>query len=103
MRLKLKKPPGSGPVFAGNGILQSLPNGTSLRGGFYIWLRLKGKVPVDQLFQNMLKEQILINPGTVYDFGKNQAIRLSYAYAGEEELKKGIKKLAAAIRDLQQG
>ncbi len=70
-------------------------------GGFYIWLRLKGKVPVDQLFQTMLKKQVLINPGNVYDFGRSQAIRLSYAYAGEEELETGIKKLAAAIRDLQ--
>lgn len=69
-------------------------------GGFYIWLRLKGKVPVDQLFQTMLRQQVLINPGTVYDFGKNQAIRLSYAYAGEEELETGIRKLAAAIKGL---
>jgi len=70
-------------------------------GGFYIWLRLKGKVPVDQLFQTMLREQVLINPGNVYDFEKSQAIRLSYAYAGEAELETGIKKLAAAIRELQ--
>ncbi len=69
-------------------------------GGFYIWLRLRGKVPVDQLFQIMLKERILINPGNVYDFGRNQAIRLSYAYAGEEDLETGIKKLAEAIHGL---
>ena len=69
-------------------------------GGFYIWLRLNGKVPVDQLFQLMLNEQILINPGNVYDFGKNQAIRLSYAYASESELEAGIKKLSKIVQGL---
>ena len=61
-------------------------------GGFYVWLRLKGKIPVDQLFQMMLNQRILINPGNIYDFGKNQAIRLSYAYASEQELETGIEK-----------
>jgi len=70
------------------------------RGGFYIWLRLNGKVPVDQFFHLMLKERVLINPGSIYDFGKNQAIRLSYAYASEKELSAGIEKLAEIVRSL---
>ena len=72
-------------------------------GSFYIWLRLNGKVPVDQLFQSMLKEQILINPGSIYDFEKNQAIRLSYAYAEEPDLELGIRKLAIMVGALKQG
>lgn len=71
-------------------------------GGFYIWLRLNGRLPVDQLFQMMLAENILINPGNIYDFGKNQAIRLSYAYAGDGDLAYGIGKLAEIIKKLQQ-
>ncbi|HYE68251.1 MAG TPA: PLP-dependent aminotransferase family protein [Anaerovoracaceae bacterium] len=71
------------------------------RGGFYIWLRLNGKVPVDQLFHQMLKERILINPGNIYDFGKNQSIRLSYSYASEKELAVGIEKLAEIVRSLR--
>jgi len=67
------------------------------RGGFYIWLRLNGKVPVDQLFHLMLKERVLINPGNIYDFGKNQAIRLSYAYASKKDLAAGIEKLAEIL------
>jgi len=69
-------------------------------GGFYIWLRLKGKVPVDQLFHRMLSENILVNPGNVYDFGRNQAIRLSYAYAEQQELEAGIIKLSEVVRQL---
>lgn len=72
------------------------------RGGFYIWLRLNGKVPVDQLFHLMLTERVLINPGNIYDFGKNQAIRLSYAYASEKDLTTGIEKLSRMVRRLQQ-
>ncbi len=72
------------------------------RGGFYIWLRLNGKVPVDQLFHLMLTERVLINPGNIYDFGKNHAIRLSYAYASEKDLAAGIEKLSGMVRRLQQ-
>lgn len=72
------------------------------RGGFYIWLRLNGKVPVEQLFHLLLKERVLINPGSIYDFGKNQSIRLSYAYASEKELTAGIEKLSGTVHRLQQ-
>jgi GntR family transcriptional regulator of abcA and norABC len=68
------------------------------KGSFYIWLRLMVDVPADQLFQRMLEHQILINPGNVYDFEKNHAIRLSYSYAKEEELEYGIEMLARTIR-----
>lgn len=48
----------------------------------------------------MLKQRLLINPSNIYDFGKNQAIRLSYAYASEEELEHGIEMLARTIRGM---
>ncbi len=70
------------------------------KGSFYIWLRLNAKIPVDQLFQLMLKERILINPGNIYDFGRNQAIRLSYSYASELQLAYGIETLAETVRSL---
>ncbi len=79
---------------------KDLARWTTPKGGFYLWLTLNSKVAVDQLFQMMLKEQILINPGNVYDFEKNQSIRLSYAYSSEEELEIGIRKLAEAVRSL---
>lgn len=71
------------------------------KGSFYIWLRLTADVPADQLFQRMLEHQILINPGNVYDFEKNHAIRLSYSYAKEEELEYGIEMLAQTIRRMR--
>ena len=69
-------------------------------GSFYIWVTLKGSISTDQLFYEALKEKLLINPGSMYDFSKNQGIRLSYAYAEESELESGIKKLAEVIKGM---
>lgn len=66
-------------------------------GGFYIWLKLKKKGSTEKLFQAALQKKILINPGSIYDFSQNEYIRLSYAYASEEELRIGIRTLADLI------
>lgn len=66
-------------------------------GGFYIWLRLKQPMNLNQLFDEALKAKLLLNPGHIYDFENNNAIRLSYAYATEEELIEGIEKLRGII------
>ncbi|WP_130862905.1 aminotransferase-like domain-containing protein [Bacilliculturomica massiliensis] len=70
------------------------------QGSFYIWLRLKVSVPTDRLFQRAMEERILINPGSIYDYNKNNAVRLSYAYAAEDQLEDGIRRLAKAVRSL---
>lgn len=67
-------------------------------GSFYIWLRLRGSVSTDRLFQAALEDNILINPGSIYDYDKNKAIRLSYAYAPEDQLTDGIRRVAKAVR-----
>lgn len=69
-------------------------------GSFYIWLNLTVNVSTEQLFYALLKERILINPGSVYDFNKNRSLRLSYAYASEDDLAEGIEKMSRIIRKL---
>lgn len=66
-------------------------------GGFYIWLKLHKKVSIDKLFHRALQKKILINPGNIYDFSKNEYIRVSYSYASLEELKVGIKGLSEIL------
>lgn len=66
-------------------------------GGFYIWLTLKKPTDMNKLFQTCLKDRILINPGNIYDFEDNHAIRISYAYATKEDLHIGIKKLSEHV------
>ncbi|GIO62401.1 aminotransferase-like domain-containing protein [Paenibacillus cineris] len=67
-------------------------------GGFYIWLRLHVPIPVHQLFEQALKEGILLNPGQIYDRHDRQHLRLSYAYASLHDLERGLIRLAGMIR-----
>lgn len=69
-------------------------------GSFYIWLNIKGNISTDLLFYEALKEKLLINPGSLYDFSRNRSIRLSYAYADEVDLDNGIKRFCEVIRRL---
>ncbi|GAU79817.1 aspartate aminotransferase [Fusibacter sp. 3D3] len=71
------------------------------QGGFYIWLNLKHNVAMDQLFHLALKERILLNLGSIYDFRKNNALRLSYSYIDEEEIMVSIEKLSQVVQRLQ--
>lgn len=68
-------------------------------GGFYIWLKCNQKISTEKLFQDALNRKVLINPGSIYDFKRNDYIRLSYSYADEEQLKKGISILASLIKE----
>ncbi len=63
-------------------------------GGFYIWLRFKKPVSIEKLFQMSLENNILLNPGNIYDFSDNNALRLSYAYADLKDFEKAIKTLS---------
>ena len=67
-------------------------------GGFYIWLRFKDPVSTDKLFNRALDNNILLNPGNVYDFSENHTLRLSYAYARPEDLSRSIKTLAQIVQ-----
>lgn len=71
------------------------------KGGFYIWLRFDKRLPMDKIFNEALKAGILLNPGNVYDYAENHAIRLSYAYADPEDLTKALEILAAIIEKHQ--
>ena len=69
-------------------------------GGFYIWLRFLRPVSMEKLFAAALAENILLNPGNVYDYSENHALRLSYAYAAPQELRRAVKTLAGLCEDL---
>jgi GntR family transcriptional regulator of abcA and norABC len=72
-------------------------------GGFYIWIELIPHVSMDKLFFNMLKQNVLFNPGNIYDFKKNNSIRLSYSYMDEEDMDGAIKQLAKEIESHLRG
>ncbi|MFL0405432.1 PLP-dependent aminotransferase family protein [Bacillus nitratireducens] len=59
-------------------------------GGFYIWIRFHEPIVNKALFLKLLKQNVLINPGYIYEPSDLRHIRLSYSYASLEELKKGL-------------
>lgn len=68
-------------------------------GGFYIWLRLHEPLVNKALFLKLLKQNVLINPGYIYDAKDFYHIRLSYAYASFEQLETGLNILYEAIAE----
>lgn len=66
-------------------------------GGFYIWLRPRQAGRAASLFQRALGKKLLIHPGSLYDFGRTSALRLSYAYETPERFAKGVELLAGLL------
>ncbi len=56
---------------------------------------------MDKIFTEALKAGILLNPGNVYDYAENHAIRLSYAYADPDDLARALTVLAEIIEKHQ--
>lgn len=69
-------------------------------GGFYIWLKIKKQISMEKLFSLACSQGILLNPGNIYDFSKNQNLRISYSYASLDDLKYGLIKLSEIIKAL---
>lgn len=79
---------------------KTLATWTTPSGSFYVWLKLNKTFSASQLFKKAIAAFVLINPGDIYDFDKNQYLRISYAYASEEALQVGIEALAAVIQKM---
>lgn len=69
-------------------------------GGFYIWVTFHQTLPVSRFFYELLKRQVLVNPGFIYDGEDRNSIRLSYSYASLGDLETGIKAAAETARRL---
>lgn len=68
-------------------------------GGFYIWLRLRRPGSMRALFNKALASGILLNPGYVYDQSDSHHLRLSYAYADEDQLERALLILARLLQE----
>lgn len=60
-------------------------------GGFYIWIRFTKPIVTTDFFFKLLKRKVLINPGYIYEPRDAYHIRLSYAYATEDDLHKALR------------
>ncbi|MCY8289663.1 MULTISPECIES: PLP-dependent aminotransferase family protein [unclassified Bacillus (in: firmicutes)] len=73
---------------------------TTPAGGFYIWVTFNKPLPISRFFHDLLKQQVLVNPGFIYDGEDRNSIRLSYSYASLTDLETGIKAAAYTARRL---
>ncbi|MCI3984546.1 PLP-dependent aminotransferase family protein [Bacillus vallismortis] len=69
-------------------------------GGFYIWVTFHKPLPVSRFFHELLKQQVLVNPGSIYNGEDRSSIRLSYSYASLADLETGIQAAADTARRL---
>ncbi|MEK5486984.1 aminotransferase-like domain-containing protein [Lysinibacillus sp. FSL M8-0355] len=67
------------------------------KGGFYIWLKFHEPLIDKEFFMKLLQQQVLINPGYIYDPQDHHHIRLSYAYATYDELQEGLQILHKCV------
>lgn len=63
-------------------------------GGFFVWVRLKNRISAEWLFEQALKKNILLNPGTIYDKKFASHLRISFGYLSREELRESLLLLA---------
>ncbi len=71
------------------------------QGGFYIWMRFNKKMPMQKLFEEAVKVNVLLNLGDIYDYKPTNALRISYSYLNCKEFAEAIKKLAAIINRIR--
>ncbi|MFC2134766.1 PLP-dependent aminotransferase family protein [Bacteroidota bacterium] len=70
------------------------------RGGFYVWLTLPEYIDATEVLKKSIPNGALFVVGKTFDpAGKiNNNIRLSYSYPAEENLEKGVKIIADALK-----
>jgi len=67
-------------------------------GGFYLWIRLADRINIPKLFDLATAQNVLFNPGNIYDFKPNQYIRLSFSYESTARFERGIQILTDLIK-----
>ncbi len=68
-------------------------------GGFFIWLKINGKLSTMELFTAAKRQGILLNPGNIYGETQQGYVRLSYGYASITDFESGIERLGQIVRD----
>lgn len=70
------------------------------RGGFYIWLKLRVNISTEKLFNALLDQGVVINPGFIYGHKDRGHIRLSFSYASMDRMEEGIVILSSTLKTM---
>jgi len=84
---------------------------TQPEGGFFTWLTLPQEIDTLEMLEDAVEARVSYLPGYIFyaqdpdrDRGREKRrgsneLRLSYSYLSHEELRQGVRRLAAVIRD----
>jgi len=75
---------------------------TEPEGGMFVWVTLPDGISAMQLFEQAIQQNVAFVPGQAFyinDEGEN-TLRLNYSNANEEKIETGMRRLAAALREL---
>ncbi|MDW8544007.1 aminotransferase class I/II-fold pyridoxal phosphate-dependent enzyme [Staphylococcus sp. KG4-3] len=81
-----------------NKYFSNLGSWSTPEGSFYIWFQFKYSIDMKKLFDAAIAENILINPGEVYDKHAHHCIRFSYAYIDADDIDVALKRLSEIIQ-----
>ena len=87
-------------------LLETLPVGSALsdpKGGYYLWVELPGNPDALRLFERALAGGISVVPGPAFSPGERYAncIRVTYGSPLTENIRDGIRRLAAMIGEMR--
>ena len=71
-------------------------------GGMFVWLDLPEGIDVRPLFQRCLEQKVAFVPGSPFfpAGGHHRTMRLSYSSMPPDRIREGVRRLAAAIREM---
>jgi 2-aminoadipate transaminase len=87
-----------------NALRHYMPKGvewTEPEGGLFLWVKLPKKMSANELFPKAIENKVAYVIGSAFHCnGKGQnTMRLNFSYPSEEQIEKGIKRLANMIRE----
>ena len=73
------------------------------KGGMFVWVTLPDGISSLEVFDNAIKEQVAVLPGTPFytDGGGTNTLRLNFSNSTPEKIRVGMERLAHVIRNLE--
>ncbi|MGB2578858.1 2-aminoadipate transaminase [Elusimicrobium simillimum] len=74
---------------------------TRPQGGLFLWVEVPANIDTEKMFPTAIKNKVayVIGSAFYYDGNVKNNMRLNFSYATHDEIREGIKRLAATIKD----
>jgi 2-aminoadipate transaminase len=78
---------------------------TAPEGGMFLWITLPEGMDTEEMFKEAIERNVAYVVGSAFHpaGGGHNTMRLNFSFCSEEEIREGIRRLAALVRSLQKG